>query len=190
MTCAHHPTRVRRAFSLIEVVIVVVIVGIVASIAIPRMSSAAARAKVNSLRADLAALNRATEFYMAEHGGLHPAQDQSGAVVADGDKLAVRLIDRTDCSGGSGSVYGPYLLRMPVNPFNGLATVRVDGAPAGAGTHGWRFDSTTRAFAADDSVATAAITADSVGVVAVEKDGAGGGAAALGGAAAMADDGK
>ncbi len=187
MTCARTQPRLRPAFSLVELVVAVVIIGIIAAIAVPRMSSAAARARVNSLRGDLAVLNRAVEFYAAEHCGRHPGQDASGSPLTDGDDLAVRLIGRTNERGNPGTSFGPYLLRVPANPFNGLATIRIDGAPAGAGTHGWHYASATRSFAPDDSVATAAIAADSVGIAALEKDGKGG-AEALGAAAAMAED--
>jgi prepilin-type N-terminal cleavage/methylation domain-containing protein len=163
----------RGAFSLLELVVVIVIIGIVAAIAIPRMSSAAARSRVTSLRGTLATLNRATELYSTEHEGLHPAQDKTGAIDTNAAALVSRLLDKTDVFGQSGSLFGPYLYSMPANPFNGLNTVRIDGAAAGAGTHGWRYDSALRSFAADDSAVTAAIVAESDAVKAVVKDGAG-----------------
>ena len=49
-----------------------------------------------------------------------------------------------------------YLSSLPVNPLNYLGTVRLDGDDAGASTHGWRFDTTTGAFQADDSPGHAA----------------------------------
>jgi general secretion pathway protein G len=163
----------RCAFSLLEIVIVIVILGIISAIAIPRMSIAAARARVMSLKGDLASMNRAVELYTAEHEGLHPAQDEFGVIDLDSSALRARLLDRTNSVGASGSMFGPYLLEMPVNPFSNLATVRVDGAPAGAGTHGWRFDTATQSFAADDSVVTAAITTNDVAVQAAVKDSGG-----------------
>jgi len=190
MTCALGPGRSARAFSLLEIVVVVVIIGIVAAIAVPRMSSAASRSRVTALRADLAAMNRATEFYMAEHGGRHPAMDKTGAVSDSSTEFAARMVERTDEFGAPGPFYGPYLLRIPTNPLNGLSSVRVDGAPAGAGTHGWRFDTATQTFAPDDSAVTAAIAVDAGALVAVET-GADGKAKALGGLEATAiDDGK
>lgn len=169
MTCALESRATAHGFSLVELVIVVVIIGIVAAIAVPRMSSAAARARATSLRADLAAMNHAADFYIAEHGGLCPAQDGLGAIASDGIELIARLVDRTDGFGASGSQFGPYLMKLPANPFNGLSTVRIDGAPPGAGTHGWRYDSVNRSFRADDSVETAAIRADTIEAAAVEK---------------------
>ena len=44
----------------------------------------------------------------------------------------------------------PYVERIPVNPCNGLNTVRFDGEPAGTNEAGWRFDSESGLFQADD----------------------------------------
>lgn len=180
MTCALGPNRLARAFSLLEIVVVIVIIGIVAAIAVPRMSSAASRSRVSALRADLAAMNRATELYMVEHGGRHPALDKTGALADSSTEFAARLVERTDEFGSPGSLYGPYLLRIPINPLNGLSSVRVNGPAAGAGTHGWRFDTATQTFAPDDSAVTAAIALDTGMAVAVEI-GADGKATVLGG---------
>ncbi|MHC5060849.1 MAG: SBBP repeat-containing protein [Planctomycetota bacterium] len=50
----------------------------------------------------------------------------------------------------TGSRLGPYLRQIPVNPFNGLNTVGIDGV-AGDDTHGWHFDSENGNFQFDDS---------------------------------------
>lgn len=151
-----------RAFSLVEVAVVIVIIGIVAAIAVPRLTGAAVRTRIGTLRANIAVLDRAAEMYAAEHAGRCPAHDASGALDTDGGSLAARLLAGTAESGAPGGHLGPYLLRLPPNPFSGLSTVRVDGAAAGAGTHGWRYDSALRSFRADDSEAMAAIGAQSV----------------------------
>ena len=49
----------------------------------------------------------------------------------------------------TGSKLGPYLRQIPVNPFNGLNTIGIDGA-AGDDTHGWHFDSENGNFQFDD----------------------------------------
>jgi hypothetical protein len=53
--------------------------------------------------------------------------------------------------------YGPYVKRIPTNPLNNLNTVRFDGEPAGAGIAGWRLDTETGLFQADDSTAYAGL---------------------------------
>jgi hypothetical protein len=51
----------------------------------------------------------------------------------------------------------PYLDEIPVNPFNGLSTVRFDGEPAGSGRAGWRLDTKTSRFQADNDATCAAL---------------------------------
>ena len=58
--------RARRAFTLIELLIVVVIIGIIASIAIPKFQNTKGKANAASLRADLRNLASAQEAYFFE----------------------------------------------------------------------------------------------------------------------------
>ena len=51
--------------------------------------------------------------------------------------------------------YGPYIKKIPVNPYSGLNTVRFDGEPAGANKAGWRLDTKTGSFQADNDAACA-----------------------------------
>lgn len=131
----------RRGFSLIELVIVVVIIGIIGAIAIPRMSSSAENAARNAVIGDQAVLQRALDLYEVEHEGV---MVHVGAATLK--TVYLRLIKTSDLDGtvneGSG-IYGPYLNGIPANKLNGLATIRRDGAAAGANTHGWRYDSGT-----------------------------------------------
>lgn len=153
--CVSHTARERcpghRAFSLIELVIVVVIIGVVAAIAIPRMSSAASRASDAAIQADIAAFQRAIDLYAAEHANRSPAHDADGNVNTDDGMFVSRLISKSSLEGDTGSgVFGPYLLAIPVNTFNNLDTVRIDGDPAGSDKMGWHFDSGSGVISPDD----------------------------------------
>ncbi|MBY0311843.1 MAG: type II secretion system GspH family protein [Phycisphaerales bacterium] len=144
--------RRRHALSLVELVIVIVIMGTVAAIAAPRMSQAAASARLASLSTNLRILNGAAEQYATEHEGRNPAQLPSGAVDPQLKSLVLRLTSRTTISGealGLNRTLGPYLREIPVNPMNGRRTIRLDGSPFRLGTHGWRFDTQTNTFSAD-----------------------------------------
>ncbi|MFT5424000.1 MAG: prepilin-type N-terminal cleavage/methylation domain-containing protein [Phycisphaerales bacterium] len=136
----------RAGFSLIELVIVTVIIGIIGAIAIPRVGDFVGRAEESALVEDVARMQASIDRYEAEHIG----QKVGDGGVAVG-VLTARLTDKTDTDGtviGSG-LYGPYLRAVPPNSVNKLATMRVDGLAAGANTHGWRYHTTTGLIQSD-----------------------------------------
>jgi prepilin-type N-terminal cleavage/methylation domain-containing protein len=136
-----HTRRPRTCgFSLVELVIVVVIIGIIAGIAIPRMSSAADNAAKNAVIGDQSSLQKALDLYEIEHEG---SMVHVGA--ADLKTIYFRLLKNSDLDGtvSPTGIYGPYINGIPANKINGLASIRKDGAVAGANTHGWRYNSTT-----------------------------------------------
>jgi len=136
-----HPTlSSRKAFSLVELVIVIVIIGIISAIAIPRMSSSADNAAKNSVIGDQSAIQRALDLYEVEHEGVM-VHVGAGTLKT----LFFRLIKKTDLDGtvNDAGIYGPYINGLPENKINGLATWRRGGAAAGANTHGWHYDTTT-----------------------------------------------
>jgi hypothetical protein len=61
------------------------------------------------------------------------------------------MTTKTNADGDAGVEFGPYLQSLPVNLFNDSAAIRMDGAAAGANIAGWRFNTMTGAFNADDS---------------------------------------
>ncbi|MEM9559596.1 MAG: prepilin-type N-terminal cleavage/methylation domain-containing protein [Planctomycetota bacterium] len=139
----------RRAFSLIELVIVVVILGVIAAIAVPRMGSAAETAKANRLVGDLRTLQEAADRYTAEHWGKNPGVDTAGSPVSAAT-LVGRLVGTSDEDGtlaGDG-IYGPYLRTLPANAVNGKSRVIVGTAIASPSTYGWRFNPQTGSFTA------------------------------------------
>ncbi len=126
-----HPNH-RRAFSLIELVIVVVIIGVLAAIAIPRMSSGADGAKNNALKANLTVLRQAIELHKAEVG-TYPA------VAA----LEASLTGTTDVSGVT---YGPYLRSVPKlgvgtnADLNDFVAAGANPPTAEVAAGGWQYD--------------------------------------------------
>ena len=137
--------KARHGFTLVEILIIVVILGVLASIVVPQFSSAASDAQISSLRSNLLAARKQIELYKHNHDDNLPAV--AGESGADFER---RMTTQTDINGDAGADYGPYLERLPMNCFNRLDSVRVGGAAAGANTHGWRFDPATGNFQADD----------------------------------------
>ena len=64
----------RNGFSLIEMVIVILILGIIAAVAAPKMLNTATNAEENSTRQQLGVLRNAIEMYRAR-SGIYPAQN-------------------------------------------------------------------------------------------------------------------
>ena len=149
----------RKAFSLIELVIVVVILGIIAAIAIPRIGSGSQSAGESALRANLASLRNAIDWYYGEHKNKYPGEVGDGTNAA-GSELAFsnQLTTYTNASGGFSTEklathpYGPYIRggipTLPVGTNKGVATVDVQAittplAVNVAGGDGWIYSTGT-----------------------------------------------
>src|SRR5207247_2950615 len=109
-------TERRSAFTLIEVLIVVVIMAILAATIIPQFTDSTKDAKGSTVKFNLSTLRSQIQLYRTQHNGTNP----TGTLV--------ELTTTTDLSGtqGTGAAfpYGPYLRQIPVNPFSNLNTVK------------------------------------------------------------------
>ncbi len=70
---------VKRSFTLIEILIVVVILGILAAIIIPQFTDAAQDAGASSARSQLQTMRSQIELYRVQNNGAAPADDGAGA---------------------------------------------------------------------------------------------------------------
>ncbi|MEA3227105.1 MAG: prepilin-type N-terminal cleavage/methylation domain-containing protein [Planctomycetota bacterium] len=142
----------KSGFTLVEILVVVVLLGILAAVIVPQFSEAGTEARTSALATDLRRVRSQIEFYKFQHNEQLPAA--TGETSAD---FVTRMTTQTDADGNAGADFGPYMQLIPVNPCNDLTTVRIDGLAAGAGADGWRFDTSTGTFQADDSAAHAAL---------------------------------
>ena len=149
---AARSSRHHRGFSLIELVIVVVIMGVIAAIAIPRLSRGARTAGGSALKGDLAALRNAIELYAAEHDGKYPTATNIVNQLTQFSNLAGTAFD-TSKDIANGEIYGPYLKEIPPLPVGankGDATIDVASiAPTGVTSNGWWYNATTQAIRAN-----------------------------------------
>jgi len=133
--------RTRRAFSLLELVIVVVILGILAAIAVPRMSRSATAAADNAVMADLAVLRNAIDLFQTEHGGTYPSLTDLPNAMTQYSDIAGTTFSATKNT-ATGIIYGPYMRAIPplsVGANKGKATFI--GTLGGA--FGWVYDAST-----------------------------------------------
>lgn len=77
-----------RAFTLIELLIVVAIIAILAAIAVPNFLEAQTRAKVSRAKADLRSMATAIESYHVDHNRYPPAQYLAPRVLTLEDRWA------------------------------------------------------------------------------------------------------
>jgi prepilin-type N-terminal cleavage/methylation domain-containing protein len=161
----------QSGFTLIEMLVVVIILGILAMIIVPQITVSTEDARLNSLQTNLNTVRSAIEVYAAQHGNNYPGAkktDGTGTDTVAGD-LPTALLDQltlyTDAKGQTSTTldrtnfpFGPYLKTgMPTNPYNDLGTVTCDVATTdittkdstGAGT-GWKFYVKTGVFMAAD----------------------------------------
>lgn len=117
-------------FSLVELVVVIVILGLIAAIAVPRYTKGSKDAQANAVLQTLEVVRGAIDHYFAEHGK-YPGYDPSNGAPAD-TWFINQLTQFSDEAGDvsrmptSTHIYGPYLREpFPTNPFNDKSNVRV-----------------------------------------------------------------
>ncbi len=135
-------THRKSGFTLVEILIVVIILGILAAIVIPQFTNASTDARKNSLKSQMQTLRSAIELYKLQHGDQWPTADGTKTGAWDWDEL-------TGTSSYGGVTYGPYLQQVPVNPLNGdsgvdsVATDPSAGDAASGNTIGYVFSQAT-----------------------------------------------
>ena len=125
----------QRGFSLIEIMVVVVILGILASIVVPKIMSRPDEARVIKAKQDVLAIQNAMDLYKLDNG-VYPSTDQG--VIALVQKPTSNPMPRD---------WKPYLKSLPKDPWGreylylnpgqhseiDIFTQGADGQPGGTG---------------------------------------------------------
>jgi general secretion pathway protein G len=129
----------RRGFTLVEILIVVIILGILAAIVIPQFTNASNDARKANVVSQLQTLRAQIELYKLQHKEALPALLSTGWTV---------FTEYTDINGTVSAtkdathIYGPYYQTPPSNPLTPAGTASVVGADATA-SPGWCYDEGT-----------------------------------------------
>jgi len=122
--------RVSKAFTLVEILIVVVILGILAAIVVPQFTSASQEAQAGNVATQLQTVRSQIELYRVKNNGNYPPSLVAGGADAWADLLPA----------GDGT-NNDYMRTPPMNPRTSASAV-VIGADLSASDadSGWIFD--------------------------------------------------
>lgn len=151
-----------KAFTLVEILIVVVLLGVLAAIVVPAIGNCGNSARASSLATNLNMLRRFVLVYTSHHQEVAPGYTAGAGSALDADiftnqaLLSSNVQGETAARGTTGFPYGPYLSKIPANPFNGLTTVEMlaDGAAfpdAADNSHGWVYKAQTGEIRPDNT---------------------------------------
>ena len=164
------------AFTLVELLIVVIILAILAAVVVPQFTDSTRDAEVSALNTTLANIRGAIDLYYQQHSGTYPsAVTSTGATCPVGGVAGTGAINEsqafidqlamyTDKNGQACTSrdatfkYGPYMKKntLPENPITGNSTLVISIAgvlnmTGNTTAAGWKFDNLTGQFISDDA---------------------------------------
>jgi general secretion pathway protein G len=128
--------RKHKGFTLIELVVVVMILGILAAVAAPKLLGTSSTASDNGLKETLGVVRDAIERFTAEHGGTLP--NGTSQATFKGDLL-------------------PYLRVFPKSPLTNTDTVAIApsaGTTSPTGSEAWMYNKADGTFIVNSAAAT------------------------------------
>ncbi len=133
-----------NGFTLVELLIVIIILGVIVGIILPLFSDSSDRAKISSSLATLQTLRQQLNLAKVEHNEFYPDLGSGGD---DWDVLIFRTRPTSTNTGtysfgdNSSTDVGPYIRKRPKNPFEDSDTIGSIGSPS-PGT-GFLYDQST-----------------------------------------------
>jgi len=137
----------KSAFTLVEILIVVIILGILAAIVIPQFTQASNDARNNSLLSDLQTVRSQIQLYKVQHLDNFPTANISTELTLRSNQAGTTAALTAD---PNTYPLGPYLQKFPTNGYTNSNAVNTTGTPSN--TVGWCYSPATGVFQADDTV--------------------------------------
>jgi general secretion pathway protein G len=125
-----------HAFTLVEILIVVIILGILAAIVIPQFANASTDARKANMISQLQSLRSFVELYRLQH------RDQPPLLLTGGGWELVTGRTLQDGTIDAAGEFGPYLPNPAVNPLTSSSVIAEVGASSGPNV-GWYYDEST-----------------------------------------------
>ena len=107
-----------RGFTLVEILIVVIILGILAAIVIPQFTNASNDARTSSVQSTLQTIRSQIELFKIQHNDTPPT---TTAITASWAIMLTNTTTGDTTATGTGTL-GPYLQQAPVNPVTKTST--------------------------------------------------------------------
>lgn len=133
---SQQPPKRAKGFTLIEILIVVIILGILAAIVVPQFTNASTQARVNSVHSMGQSIQSQVELYRMDHSGDLPTDGGAYDDEWEWNRLTTKIEGK-----------GPYLQSTPINTLRGTnasGVVQVDDT-----VNGFNYDTAVTATDTD-----------------------------------------
>ena len=130
----------RRGFTLVEILIVVVILGILAAIVVPQFGNATTSSKISSVQANLQLLRSQLDVFKVQHNDTPPPVTSFWALLTTWTDTTGNT---TASANSTNYPWGPYFSIAAPNPFNGMTGISSNASSTG---DGWYYNAAGQGY--------------------------------------------